>query len=165
MFDFNKFICLSFKAAASQLKESCIRYSVQTLWWFNQNAPLCKCPPVNIEKLRETCAFLLRDKVCDLKLLVESARNNNNIENVYNTNARCNRAGSGRLATKLSLKTIPAFSSLDESTAGKPWRDLNNNQGKLTMRRTSSTNCLQEIPQPQIKVLGDRRNFGASNEA
>lgn len=97
-----------------------------------------------------------------MKFTAGNYRNNNN-ENVNNTNSRFvypNRAGSGRLTKKLSLKTLPSFSSFDESTVGNSWRDYNNNQ-RLYFRRTSSTNCLQETQKSQL--YGDR--FGASREA
>lgn len=137
-------------AADSQLKQQRICYPVKSLWWLCQNSPLCQCPPSNIEKIRETCPFIIRDKVNNMKFTANSYRYNN--ENVNNNNSRCNNAGSGRLSKKLSLKSIPSFSSLDESTAGKPWRDCNNNQGndRAYIRRTSSTNCLQNLQQNNI---------------
>lgn len=89
------------------------------------------------------------------------SRNNNNNNN-ENVNPRYNvRAGSGRLAKKLTLKALPSSSSLDEPTMHRnTWRDNNNNQ-RLTFRRTSSTNCLQDIQKSQL--CGDRT--GASREA
>jgi hypothetical protein len=97
-----------------------------------------------------------------MNFTVDNTLRNNNIENI-NTNSRFNnnRAGSGRLnAKQLALKTHPSFSSLDETTNGNSWRDYNNNQQRY-FRRTSSTNCLQELPKSQL--YGNR--FGASREA
>lgn len=98
----------------------------------------------------------MRDKVRDYNIAVDNYRNNN--ENVNNTNFRNPnaRAGSGRLLTKkITLKNAPQYASFDETATGKSWRDANNNHEKqrLQFRRTSSTNCLQEIS--RNNVLGD----------
>ncbi|KAG5675149.1 hypothetical protein PVAND_005075 [Polypedilum vanderplanki] len=42
--------------------EQRITYTVQSLWWFCKNLPLCKVPPNNMEQIREKCAFVLREK-------------------------------------------------------------------------------------------------------
>lgn len=152
------------------LQQQRICYTVQSLWWFCKNLPLCKCTPDNIDKIREACPFILREKVCDF---INDNRNNNsnsnNNENVMglsnvinNTNVpRGNNnnkfAGSGRLFFNKKMMQ-PISTSLDECPPkSKNWRDNNNNNGsdKALMRRTSSTNCLQEASS-RTNILGDR---------
>ena len=80
---------------------------------------------------------------------------------INNTNAHRNNkfAGSGRLFFNKKMMQ-PISTSLDECPPkSKNWRDNNNNNNsssdKAFMRRTSSTNCLQEASS-RTNILGDR---------
>jgi hypothetical protein len=126
-----------------------ITYSVQSLWWFNKNLPSCKGPPVNMDEIRETCPFVLREKVCEFPERSYNTENvmalsNININN-NNTNFRAmNRiGGSGRIPMRKPFKSLSSSMSLDESSttvaAVASWRDTNNN-----FRRSTSTVCLKD---------------------
>lgn len=125
-----------------------ITYSVQSLWWFCKNLPLCKSAPSNLDKIRDTCPFIIREKVCDFNDRKSNIENVMGISNINNNNHRVTnfntiRAGSGRILKK-PFKSLSSSMSFDESAIqnGKPWRaDSNNNSG---FRRSTSTMCLKD---------------------
>lgn len=119
-----------------------ITYSVKSLWWFCKNSSLCKCTPVNMDKIRKECPFIVREKVCDF-----TDRNNNNenvmeLSNINYNNRLIHRAGSGRIFKKPFTKSLSSSMSFDDSNGKILIRDTNNN----TFRRSTSTMCLKDSP-------------------
>lgn len=95
-----------------------------------------------MDTIRETCPFVLREKVCDFPDRTNNNENVMGLSNINNnqTNYRVSfrTGGSGRLPAKKPFKTLSSSMSFDESTA-MSWRDTNNN-----FRRSTSTVCLKD---------------------
>ncbi len=97
-----------------------------------------------------------------MMLIRESNLNNENVNVANFRNTTNDHVGSGRLNRKYyPLKAMHQYSSLDDNYVKKTTQFINNG----SFRRTFSTAFLPGASnsQSQVKVLGDRQDFNASN--
>jgi hypothetical protein len=102
-----------------------------------------------MDKIREKCPSILRDKVCDDSSDRNNSSNNENVMGLSNINYNninniilrtINRAGSGRLVFQKPFKTLSYSISFDEfDNRGKMLRECDTNNN---IRRSTSTMCL-----------------------
>lgn len=137
---------VTLKVILKILDEQRIVHSMQSLWWFYQNLPLCKSQPQNFEKIRELVPGIIREKVIDFMSVINSNKHNHNghvMTNINWNNRVVYQSGSGRIVKKAFDSCMPYYSkSFDEGAAVK-----NGHSSNDAFNRSASTIGLNTLPE------------------